>query len=74
MSHTRKNVRRPPKAERLEARVTPEQKAVIARAAALRDSSITEFIVASAEQAAALDRLNSRGPVSEGSRQLASFG
>ena len=40
------------KEERLEARVTPEQKKMIARAAALRGSSITEFVVASAQQAA----------------------
>jgi uncharacterized protein (DUF1778 family) len=45
--------RRSRKAERLEARVTPEQKKMIARAAALRGSSVTEFVVASAQQAAA---------------------
>jgi len=38
---------------RLEARVTSEQKKIIARAAALRGSSVTEFVVASAQQAAA---------------------
>ena len=45
--------RRSLKEERLEARVTPEQKKMIARAAALRGSSVTEFVVASAQQAAA---------------------
>src|SRR5579883_617854 len=50
---TAKTVRRALKADRLEARVTPEQKQLIARAAALRGSSVTEFIVASAHQAAA---------------------
>ena len=50
--HTRrtaKTVRRALKADRLEARVTPEQKQLIVRAAALRGSSVTEFIVASAQ-------------------------
>lgn len=37
----------------LEARVTLEQEQLIARAAALRGSSVTEFIVASAQQGAA---------------------
>jgi uncharacterized protein (DUF1778 family) len=45
--------RRSLKKERLEARVTSEQKEMIARAAALRGSSVTEFVVASAQQAAA---------------------
>ncbi|MGH9689240.1 MAG: DUF1778 domain-containing protein [Candidatus Acidiferrales bacterium] len=53
MTQTAKIARRPLKADRLEARVTPEQKRLIARAAALRGSSVTEFIVASAQQAAA---------------------
>jgi uncharacterized protein (DUF1778 family) len=45
--------RRSLKQDRLEARVTPEQKKLIARAAALRGTSVTEFIVASAQDAAA---------------------
>ena len=45
--------RRSRRDERLEARVTSEQKRIIARAAALRGSSVTEFVVASAQQAAA---------------------
>ena len=53
MKHTAKITRRPLKEEGLEARVTPEQKQLIARAAALRGSSVTDFIVASAQQAAA---------------------
>lgn len=44
--------RRSRKEERLEARVTPEQKQLIARAAALRGFSVTEFVAASAQQAA----------------------
>jgi uncharacterized protein (DUF1778 family) len=53
MRRTAKIARRSLKEERLEARVTPEQKQFIARAAALRGSSVTDFIVASAQQAAA---------------------
>jgi uncharacterized protein (DUF1778 family) len=45
--------RRSLKEERLEARVTPEQKKLIAQAAALRGTSVTEFVVASAQEAAA---------------------
>jgi len=44
--------RRSRKQERLEARVTPAQKRPIERAAALRGTSVTEFVVASAQQAA----------------------
>jgi uncharacterized protein (DUF1778 family) len=40
------------KQERLEARVTPDQKRLIERAAELRGTTITEFVVASAQQAA----------------------
>lgn len=39
--------------ERLEARVTRAQKRLIERAAALKGSSITDFVVASAQEAAA---------------------
>ena len=53
MRRTAKINRRPLKQDRLEARITPEQKQLIARAAALRGSSVTDFIVASAQQAAA---------------------
>lgn len=53
MRHAVKTLRRSLKQDRLEARVTPDQKKLIARAAALRGSSVTEFIVASAQQAAA---------------------
>jgi uncharacterized protein (DUF1778 family) len=41
------------KEERLEARVTPAQKRLIERAAALRGTSVTEFVVVSAQEAAA---------------------
>jgi len=41
-----------PKAERLEARVTREQKHLIQRAAELEGRSITDFLVASAQSAA----------------------
>ena len=40
------------KQERLEARLTPAQKQLIERAAALRGTSITEFVVDSAQAAA----------------------
>ena len=40
------------KLERLEARITREQKRIIARAAELRGTSVTEFVVVSAQQAA----------------------
>jgi uncharacterized protein (DUF1778 family) len=40
------------KQERLEARVTPAQKQLIERAAALRGTSVTEFVVVSAQEAA----------------------
>jgi uncharacterized protein (DUF1778 family) len=52
MKHAVAIDRRSRKGERLEARVTPEQKKLIARAAALRGFSVTEFVVASAQQAA----------------------
>jgi len=52
MKHAIAIDRRSRKGERLEARVTPEQKKLIARAAALRGFSVTEFVVASAQQAA----------------------
>ena len=48
----RKTRRGPSKLERLEARITREQKNIIARAAELRGTSVTEFVVASAQQAA----------------------
>ena len=41
------------KLERLEARITREQKRIIERAAGLRGTSVTEFVVVSAQQAAA---------------------
>ena len=41
------------KQERLEARVTLDQKRLIERAAELRGTTITEFVVVSAQQAAA---------------------
>lgn len=44
--------RRSRKEERLEARLTPRQKHLISRAAALRGFTVTEFVVASAQQAA----------------------
>ncbi len=48
----RKVWRRPSKPERLEARITREQKRIIERAAGLRGSSVTDFVVASAQEAA----------------------
>ena len=44
--------RRVRKEERLEARISPAQKDLIERAAALRGTSVTEFVVASAQEAA----------------------
>jgi uncharacterized protein (DUF1778 family) len=45
--------RRPPRrAERLEARLGPDQKRLIERAAQIRGTSVTEFVLASAQQAA----------------------
>ena len=41
------------KQERLEARVAPKQKRLIERAAALRGTTVTDFVVASAQEAAA---------------------
>lgn len=41
-----------PRAERLEARVTTEQKALFVRAAELQGRSLTDFLVASAQEAA----------------------
>jgi len=43
---------RQPRYERLEARVSPEQKELIRRAAKLQGRSITDFCASSAEQAA----------------------
>lgn len=41
-----------PKRERLEARITEEQKETLARAAALTGMSVTDFVVLNAERAA----------------------
>lgn len=41
------------KEQRLEARVTPDQKRLIERAAELRGTTVTEFVVLSAQEAAA---------------------
>ena len=49
---TRTNAPATVKRERLEARVSPEQKALIERAAQLQGRSITDFLVASAQQEA----------------------
>ena len=48
---TRKTVRQ--RSERVEARVTPEQKKLLERAAALEGRSLTDFVVSSAQTAAA---------------------
>lgn len=45
--------RRSRKEQRLEARVTSDQKRLIERAAELRGTTVTEFVVGSAQQAAA---------------------
>ncbi len=41
-----------PKTERFDARITREQKKLFARAAALKGRSVTEFVIASAYEAA----------------------
>jgi uncharacterized protein (DUF1778 family) len=48
-----KRQKRSRKDERLEARVTPDQKRLIERAAELLGSTVTDFVVVSAQQAAA---------------------
>ena len=53
MRHTVRRGLRSRKEQRLEARVTPEQKKLIERAAKLRGTTVTEFVVLSAQQAAA---------------------
>lgn len=47
-----KSRRRSRKLSRLEARVTPDQKRLIERAAHLRGTTVTDFVVVSAQQAA----------------------
>jgi len=44
--------KQPPKAERLEARLTREQKQIIERAAEISGTTVTGFVVASAQAAA----------------------
>jgi uncharacterized protein (DUF1778 family) len=48
---TRKTLRQ--RSERVEARVTPEQKKLLERAAALEGRSLTDFVLSSAQAAAA---------------------
>jgi uncharacterized protein (DUF1778 family) len=52
MTRTQSPQRRSRKEQRLEARVTPELKRLIERAATLRGTTVTEFVVASAQEAA----------------------
>lgn len=53
MARAQQRPQRMRKEQRLEARVTPEQKRLIERAATLRGTTVTEFVVASAQDAAA---------------------
>lgn len=56
MASTQRQLKRPRSAvkfARLEARITPEQKAVFFRAAAIKGQSMTDFVIASAQEAAA---------------------
>jgi uncharacterized protein (DUF1778 family) len=46
------NSEKPSRNERLEARITAEQKALLSRAAELRGRSLTDFVVSSAQEAA----------------------
>src|SRR5215471_9357887 len=52
MSSAAKSRQRSGKRQRLEARVTLDQKRLIERAAELRGTTVTEFVVVSAQQAA----------------------
>jgi len=52
MAQTARKTARARKGERLEARITPAQKRLIERAAYLRGTSVTDFVVLSAQQAA----------------------
>lgn len=54
MAQAERVLQRSRKEQRLEARVTSDQKRLIERAAALRGTTVTEFLVASAQQAAAV--------------------
>ena len=65
-----KNRKHTRKLARLEARTTPEQKRIIERAASLRGTTVTEFVLASAQRAAAetikdFEMLNLRGKACE---------
>ena len=48
-----KPVTSPHKRERLEARITPEQKALFLRASSLTGQTLSDFVIGSAQQAAA---------------------
>ncbi len=52
MAPAQQNQKRARKEARLEARVTPKQKRLLERAAGLRGTSVTEFVLASAHAAA----------------------
>jgi len=62
----------PIKRERLEARVTPEQKALLQRAAALEGRSITDFLTDSA-QVAAYETIRRHEVISLTARDSATF-
>lgn len=46
------NSKKPSRSERLEARITAEQKALLSRAAELSGRSLTDFVISSAQTAA----------------------
>lgn len=52
MARMSPNSQKARKLSRLEARITPQQKQLIERAAAIRGTSVTEFVVASAAESA----------------------
>ncbi|HKS82738.1 MAG TPA: DUF1778 domain-containing protein [Candidatus Acidoferrales bacterium] len=52
MPRASSNPRKVRKLSRLEARITPQQKQLIERAAAIRGTSVTEFVIASAQESA----------------------
>ncbi len=52
MAHAAKSLRGRARAQRLEARVTAEQKTLIERAAALQGRTVTDFVLTSVQEAA----------------------
>jgi uncharacterized protein (DUF1778 family) len=64
--------RTPRRRERLEARVSPEQKSLLERAAALEGRSLTDFVVASAH-AAAMETIQRHEMIALSARDILAF-